>query len=101
MALVTSTKKGSVTKKPGMKRKQMSGCISELKDDKIVPIPSEFDLVLTKFVKEYSFQNKSKWATSTNADTDEKVIGHTERVKCEQDVKLSIAELYKEGSQRQ
>ena len=27
--------------------------------------------------------------------------GHTESVKCEQDVKSSIAELYKEGSQRQ
>ena len=54
MALVKSTKKGSVTKQPGMKRKQMSGCVAEVKDNKIVPIPSEFDLVLTKLVKEYS-----------------------------------------------
>ena len=44
------TKKGSVTKKQGVKRKQMSGCIAEVKDDTIIPIPSEFDPVLTKLV---------------------------------------------------
>ena len=31
IAPVKSTKKGSVTKKPGMKRKAMSGCIAEVK----------------------------------------------------------------------
>ena len=30
--------------------------------------------------------------------TEEKVIGHTEKVKCEVDSKPSIVELYKEGS---
>ena len=65
-----------------------------------MPISSEFDLVLTKLVKEYSLQSKSKGATSTQSDTDEKVIGHIERIKCEKDVKPSIAELYKDGSQR-
>ena len=54
MVLVKSIKKISVTKKQGMKRKQMSGCIAEVKDDRIVPIPSEFNPVLTKLVKEYS-----------------------------------------------
>ena len=79
----------------------MSGCIAEVKDDKIVPIPSEYDPVLNKLVKKYYLCSKSKGATSTNSDTEEKVIGHIEKVKCEQDVKLSIAKQYKEDSQRQ
>ena len=54
MAPVKSTNKGSVTKKPATKRKAMSGCVAEVKGDKILPIPSEFDPVLTKLVKEYS-----------------------------------------------
>ena len=33
----------------------MSGCIAELKDDKILPITSEYDPVLTKLVKEILF----------------------------------------------
>ena len=83
MPALKSTKKGSVTKKQGVKGKQMSGCVAEVKDDKILPIPSEYDSVLNKIVKEYSLHSKSKGATSTYSDTEEKIFGHTEKVKCE------------------
>ena len=69
----------------------MSSCVANIKNEKIVLIPSKFDPALTKLVKEYSLHSKSTGGTSNTSDTDEKVIGHIERVKCEQDVKPSIA----------
>ena len=55
MPALKSTKKGSVTKKQCMKRKQISVCVAEVKDDQILPLPSEYDPVLTKLVKRILF----------------------------------------------
>ena len=96
-----STKKQSVGHKKGLTTKQVTGCVVEIKNDNILPILSEFDSDLSKLVKEYSLHNKSKGATSATSETEEKVIGHIEKVKCEADSKPSVGELYKEGSLRQ
>ena len=81
-----------------MTTKQVTGCVVDVKNDNILPIPSEFDSNLSKLVKEYSLHSKSKGATSATSKTEEKVIGHIEKVKCEADSKPSIGKLYKEGS---
>ena len=103
MPALKSTNKQSVGQKKGLTKKQVTGCVVEVKHNNILPIPSEFDPNLRKLVKKYSLHNKSKGVDlrSTTSETEEKVIGHIEKVKCEPDTKPSIADLYKEGSLRQ